>query len=108
MLMTYSIVPSIISRDHAYAKGLRQFSHSVNAFLTVGQRIMATQINEIAQEKVREDAMRKQATDLEFSLLNMLQFLRGFKYTISDIKHMVESQESNTASNIDAATETHL
>jgi hypothetical protein len=73
--------PSIIAKEHTYAKGLRKLSHNVSAVLRVVNCVMASKVREI-----RGTAMSKQASNFEFGIVSMLSFIRTIKQIIDGME----------------------
>jgi hypothetical protein len=104
VLTTPRTVPAIIPAKHATIKGLRTLMHSVSAFLAVVQRIMDTNVQDIANEEARDVAKAKQATDLDFSINNMLMFIRSAEPLLADMKTHVEAHDAAAAAAGDSAS----
>jgi hypothetical protein len=97
VLTTSRTVPTIVPAKHATIKGLRTLMHSVSAFLAVVQRIMNSKVQDIANDEARDVAKAKQATNLDFSINNMLVFLRGAETLLTDMKTHVEAHDAAAA-----------
>jgi hypothetical protein len=96
VLIDYSVA-SIIPSAHDQLKGLRTLRHEVETFAYMADRVLASRLDNIADETQRENAMAQQASDLDITINNMLPAVRATNSLVEAIKSLIAAQEAAAA-----------